>query len=70
MDNHGNNKCALFRNDRKAKETQPDYSGTVTIDGVSYWLSGWINEGKDSRKYISLSLRPKEHNARHVDGRL
>lgn len=50
---------ALFKNDRKEKETQPDYRGDVKIDGQEYWLSAWIKEGK-AGKFFSLAFTAKE----------
>ncbi len=41
----------LFKNDRKEKDTHPEY-----------WISGWIKEGKKG-KFMSLKLTPKEEKA-------
>lgn len=54
----------LARNERKEKDTHPDFSGTLNIDGVEYWLSGWTKEGREGTKlagkrYFSLSVKPK-----------
>lgn len=54
------NSGALFKNDRKEKDTQADYKGTAKIDGVEYWLNAWINESRDGKKYMSLLFNPKE----------
>lgn len=54
------NRGALFKNDRKEKETQPDYKGSLNVDGTDYWLSAWLNESRDGKKYMSLSVQPKE----------
>ncbi len=51
---------SLFRNDEKATERHPDYSGTILIGGVAYYLSGWIKESQNGRKYMSLSAKPKD----------
>ena len=52
---------ALFRNDRKEKETHPDYKGDCLIDGKLYWISAWLNESKSSgTKYMSLAFKLKE----------
>lgn len=55
----------LSKNDRKEKDTHPDYSGTINIGGVEYWLSGWVKEGREGtkmagRKYFSLAVKAKE----------
>lgn len=55
------NSGALFRNDKKETDRQPDYRGQVNADGTDYWVSAWIKEGKkDGRKYMSLALTPKD----------
>ena len=55
------NSGILSRNDRREKETHPEYTGTLNVDGVDYWLSAWVKERKDgSGKFFSLSVRPKE----------
>ena len=50
---------ALFKNNRKEKDTHPDYRGDAKINGQDYWLSAWIKEGKNG-KFFSLSIQPKE----------
>lgn len=55
----------LKRNDRKEKDSHPDYRGTINIDGTDYWLSGWIKVGREGtklagQKFFSLSVTPME----------
>lgn len=55
----------LTRNDKGGNEARPDYRGSINVDGVEYWLSAWIKEGRDGtklagQKYMSLSVQPKE----------
>jgi hypothetical protein len=52
------NSGTLFKNDRKEKETHADYNGSITVDGVEYWLNAWVKTGKKG-KFFSLSVRPK-----------
>lgn len=57
------NTGTLFKNDRKEKETHPDYKGSILItEPGEYWLSSWIKEGPKG-KYMSLSATIKEQPA-------
>lgn len=53
------NSGSLFRNDRKDKETHPDRTGTAMIDGVAYYVSGWIKNGSKGQ-FLSLSFKRKD----------
>ena len=58
------NSGILTRNDKQGNENRPDYRGSINVDGVEYWLSAWIKEGRDGtklagQKYMSLSVQPK-----------
>ncbi len=50
---------ALFKNDRKQKETHPDYKGDAKIDGVAYEIGAWLKPGKKGT-FMSLSFKPKQ----------
>jgi hypothetical protein len=53
------NRWTLNKNDRKEKEAHPDYKGSLNVDGVDYWIDGWIKDGANG-KFISGSLKPKD----------
>lgn len=58
FDNEG--RGVLFKNKRKKKESQPDMTGQIEIDGKEYWLSAWYNESKRGMKFIALAATEKE----------
>lgn len=53
------NRWTLNKNDRKEKDTHPDYKGSLNVDGVDYWLDGWIKDSANG-KFISGSIKPKD----------
>jgi hypothetical protein len=54
------NRGALFNNkERKEKDTDADYSGTINVAGKDYWLNGWLKTSKAGAKFMSLSVKPK-----------
>lgn len=64
------NSGALFPNDKKEKETHPDFKGDFNIDGVNYWISAW--KKKSSRgEFLSISVEKKRAPdvSSKVDGR-
>jgi len=54
---------ALFKNNKRTEERQPQYTGNVQVEGREYWLSAWVKESKTGTKFFSLSLTPKEQQA-------
>jgi len=50
----------LFKNDKMMNDKSPQYTGSVTIDGVDYWQSAWLKEGKSGVKFFSQSFKRKD----------
>ena len=53
------NRFVLFKNDRKEKETDRDYSGSANFEGVDVWLSAWKKKDKNGNPYLSGSIQRK-----------
>jgi hypothetical protein len=58
------NRWTLNKNARKEQDNHPDYKGQINVDGVDYWLDGWIKDGANG-KFISGSLKPKNGAGNH-----
>ena len=56
------NRWSLFKNDRKEKDTQPDYTGTLNVEGAEYYLDAWLKEGKKG-KFFSGKIKLKGEKA-------
>jgi len=54
-----NNTGALFSNRYKAKDGQPDRTGTVAFNDEEFRISAWDNVSKTNTKYMSLALAVK-----------
>lgn len=55
---------ALFKNEKREKDTHPHATGSALIDGVEYWVSAWTKDGKNG-KYQSLAFKPKDKQEAH-----
>ena len=60
------NRGAIFKNERKTQSNQPDYRGSVNVDGVEMFCSGWIkvagpNAKNPGSKFLSLAFEAKDN---------
>ncbi len=61
MEYDNSNRGVLFKNDRKEKDTHPDYKGSYTNgDGQEFWLSAWLKKDKNGNTFMSLSTTAKD----------
>lgn len=61
----------MSKNDRKEKDSHPDVKGSVNIEGVEYWLSGWKKERNDgSGSFYSLAFKRKDQQAATTDAQV
>lgn len=57
-DNYQNklNSGAIFKNTKKQNEKQPDYRGTVNVEGKEFEIALWLKESQKGTKYFSVSV--------------
>ena len=59
-DNKYPNTGAILVNDRKTKDTHPDYTGQGEFFGKDVWISGWKKQSKSGKTFLSLSIKEKD----------
>ena len=61
------NRGAIFKNNDKTAENQPDCTGKINVDGVEKRIALWIRESAAGNKYMSAAISdpmpPKEQDA-------
>lgn len=57
-----NNRGSIWKNEKKDKDTHPDFTGSLNVDGVEYWVSAWKRKDGASPKApaLSFSIKPKD----------
>ena len=56
---------ALFKNDKREKDSQPNATGTAIVEGVEYFISAWTKDGAKG-KFQSLSFKRKDQRAEEI----
>jgi uncharacterized protein (DUF736 family) len=52
-----NNTGAIFKNDKKTAENQPDYKGKANVNGKDMEVALWLKESKSGTKYFSATFQ-------------
>ena len=52
------NTGSIFKNDKKTKDTQPDYKGKVNVDGKELEIALWLKTSKAGTTYFSAAFNP------------
>ena len=59
MSNYDNtNRGAIFKNEQKSSDKQPDYKGRINVDGVDKQISLWVttSKSKEGKKFFSVQI--------------
>lgn len=62
MTQDNTNRGAIWKNQKKERDTHPDFTGELDVDGRKYWVSAWKRREDASPKApaLSFSIKPKE----------
>ena len=59
MEYDNTNRGVLFVNREKKNEKSPDFSGSLDVGGVQYFLSAWKKVSKKGGSFLSVSVNKK-----------
>lgn len=59
------NRGTISKNLHKQKDNQADITGSINVEGVEFWINGWLKEGRNG-KFYSLSVKPKQERADEI----
>jgi hypothetical protein len=56
------NRGSIWKNEKKEKDTHPDFTGSLNVGGVEYWVSAWKRKEGAAAKApaLSFSVKPKD----------
>ncbi len=57
-DYNNENRIVIFKNNKKTEEKQPDYTGSINVEGKDYSVSLWIKEGKAGKFFSGKIQEP------------
>lgn len=59
------NRGQIWGNDKKEKDSHPDFKGSINVEGKEYWLSAWKRapDANPKAPSLSFSVQPKEQQA-------
>jgi hypothetical protein len=58
-DYDNNNRGSIWKNDKKEKDTHPDFTGSLNVNGQEFWVSAWKRRPDQSEKAPALSFSIK-----------
>lgn len=56
------NRGSIWKNDKKERDTHPDFKGSLNVEGIEYWVSAWRRkpDANPNAPALSFSVQPKD----------
>lgn len=55
-DYDNNNRGSIWKNEDRKSDTHPQFKGSAEVNGVEYWVSGWLRKAGANPKAPAMSL--------------
>lgn len=53
---------SVFTNNRRDRDTSPDFTGTAKISGQEFWINAWRKVDKNGNEWFSFAFKEKQAN--------
>ena len=62
------NRGSIWKNDKKETEKHPDFTGSLNVGGVEFWVSAWKRREGAAAKAPALTfqIKPKDEQTKPV----
>lgn len=66
------NRGSIWPNDRKERDTHPDFKGSLNVNGQEFWVSAWKRKPDANPKApsLSFSIQPKDEGQSYESGKM
>lgn len=56
------NRGSIWKNEKKESDKHPDFTGSLNVNGVDFWVSAWKRKDGASAKApaLSFAIKPKD----------
>ena len=51
-----NNRGSIWKNEDRKSDTHPQFKGSAEVNGVDYWVSGWLRKADANPKAPAMSF--------------
>ena len=58
MERDKTNTLVIFKNNKRQKDTHPEYTGKINVEGKEYDISLWVKEGKNGKFFSGKIQEP------------
>ena len=63
-----NNRGSIWKNEKKETDKHPDFTGSLNVNGVEFWVSAWKRKADANPKAPALSFSIKAKDEAHKQG--
>ncbi len=55
-DYDNNNRGSIWKNEDRKSDSHPQFKGSAEVNGVEYWVSGWLRKADANPKAPAMSF--------------